>query len=148
MAAYGAEMLQNLGAIETATGRALRAGENNNQIAKIARVLGAGIERVMGWIGKFNKVSEPDFVAPVNTDYGINVSNEELTALIHARTRGDLSREDFLSEYKRRGIVTSEFNIDDNNDGLGWKCIDSNSLLAKSLSPQEETKRRRGPVGP
>lgn len=123
MSAYGAEMLQNLGAIETATGRALRAGENNNQIAQIAVALGAGIERVMGWIGKFNKISEPDFVATVNTDYGINISNEEITALIQARTLGDLSREDFLNEYKRRGIVRSEFNIEDNNDRLGMEMV-------------------------
>lgn len=118
MSAYGSEMLQNTGATETATGRALRAGENNNQIAQAASGLESALEKAMGWIGKFLMISEPDFVADVHKDYGISASSEELTALTQARTLGDLSREDFLQEYKRRGILRSSFSAEDNADRL------------------------------
>lgn len=114
----GLEMLQNNGATETATGRALRAGENNNKVAQIASNLEAALEKIMFAVGKFNMISEPDFVVSVHKDYGINASTEEISALVQARTLGDLSQEDFLNELKRRSILRPEFNIADNRDRI------------------------------
>lgn len=118
MASYGAEMLQNTGAVETATGRALKAGENNNQIAMLATSMAAGVEQVLTWLAQFNRISEPQFSVDIHTDYGITASNEELTALKDARMLGDLSRQDYLSELRRRGILTHDFNTQDNQDRL------------------------------
>jgi len=119
----GLELLQNNGATETATGRALQAGVNNNKVAQAACNLEAALEKTMYAIGKFNMISEPDFAVSVHKDYGINASAEEINALTQARTLGDLSREDYLSELKRRGIMRPEFNFEDNNDRLGMEMV-------------------------
>ncbi|WPC03500.1 DUF4055 domain-containing protein [Pseudomonas benzenivorans] len=119
----GLEMLQNGGATETATGRALRAGENNNKVAQIASNLEAALEKTMFTIGKFNMISEPDFAVSVHKDYGINASTEEISALVQARTLGDLSQEDFLNELKRRSILRPEFNIEDNRDRISAEMV-------------------------
>lgn len=118
MQSYGSDMLENSGAVETATGRALRAGETNNKIAMIALNLASAVERVLGWIAYFNKVAEPDFQVDINTEYGISSSAEELTALASARTMGDLSQEDYLQELKRRGLLRTDFSVSDNADRL------------------------------
>lgn len=118
MQSYGSDMLENNGAVETATGRALRAGETNNRVALIALNLAAAVERTLGWIAYFNKVAEPDFHVDIHTEYGINSSAEELTALASARTMGDLSQEDYLQELKRRGLLRNDFSVADNADRL------------------------------
>ncbi|HGY9638081.1 TPA: DUF4055 domain-containing protein [Pseudomonas putida] len=118
MQSYGSDMLENNGAVETATGRSLRAGETNNRVAMIALNLASAVERVLGWIAYFNKVAEPDFNVDINTEYGINSAPEELTALANARTMGDLSQEDYLQELKRRGLLRNDFSISDNQDRL------------------------------
>lgn len=118
MQSYGSDMLENNGAVETATGRALRAGETNNRVALIALNLAAAVERALGWIAYFSKIAEPDFHVDINTEYGINSSAEELTALANARTMGDLSQEDYLQELKRRGLLRNDFSISDNLDRL------------------------------
>ncbi|MNP09577.1 hypothetical protein D3C76_1016890 [compost metagenome] len=118
MQSYGAGMLENTGAVETATGRALQAGESNNRIAMMALNLAAAVEKVLGWIAYFNKIAEPDFHVDINTEYGINTSAEEFTALANARTMGDLSQEDYLQELKRRGLLRNNFSVADNADRL------------------------------
>jgi hypothetical protein len=123
MQSYGSDMLENNGAVETATGRALRAGESNNKVAMMALNLASAIEKVVGWIAYFNKVAEPDFYVDINTEYGINSAPEDLTALANARTMGDLSREDYLQEMKRRGILRNEFSLADNEDRIATEMV-------------------------
>ncbi|WP_409260775.1 DUF4055 domain-containing protein [Pseudomonas putida] len=118
MQSYGSDMLENNGPVETATGRSLRAGETNNRVAMIALNLASALERVLGWIAYFNKVSEPDFQVDIHTEYGINSSAEELQALANARTMGDLSQEDYLQELKRRGLLPHDFSVSANADRL------------------------------
>lgn len=116
-------MLENTGAVETATGRALQAGESNNRIAMMALNLASAVEKVLGWIAYFNKISEPDFAVDINTEYGINSASEELTALANARTMGDLSREDYLQEMKRRDILRTDFSTSENEDRLSVEMV-------------------------
>lgn len=118
MQSFGSDLLENSGAVETATGRALNAGENNNRIAMMALNLASAVEKVFGWIAYFNKIAEPDFHVDINTEYGINTSAEEFTALANARTMGDLSQEDYLQELKRRGLLRNNFSVADNADRL------------------------------
>lgn len=123
MQSYGSDMLENNGAVETATGRALRAGETNNRIAMIALNLASAVERALGWIAYFNKIAEPDFNVDINTEYGINSAPEELAALANARTMGDLSQEDYLQELKRRGLLRNDFSVADNADRLATELV-------------------------
>lgn len=118
MQSYGLDMLENTGPVETATGRSLRAGETNNRIALITLNLASATEKVLGLIAYFNKVAEPDFQVDINTDYGITSNPDELSALANARTMGDLSREDYLQEMKRRDILRKDFSLTDNEDRL------------------------------
>ena len=113
-----AGMLENNGPTETATGRALQAGQTNNKVAIIAVNMASALEACLAGYAYFLKIATPDFVVDINTDYGITSNPEELTALANARTMGDLSREDHLQELKRRGILRNEFSVSDNEDRL------------------------------
>jgi hypothetical protein len=123
MQSYGTDMLENSGAVETATGRALQAGESNNKVALVALNLASPGEKVLGWIAYFHKIAQPDFVVDINTEYGINSAPEELTALANARTMGDLSQEDYLLELKRRGLLRNDFSLTDNADRLSTELV-------------------------
>lgn len=118
MSSYGIEMLQNNGIVETATGRALNAGENNNQIASMATATASAIAKVFEMLARFSRVSNAKFVCDINTEYGINASTEELQALATARANGDLSQHEYLAELKRRGVLRNDFNQEDNADRL------------------------------
>ena len=118
MESYGLGLLENSGVAQTATGHALRAGETNNRIAMLALSVANALEVGLGWVAYFNKIAEPDFQVHVDTEYGISTTSEDLTALANARTMGDLSREDYLQEMKRRGILRNEFSLADNEDRL------------------------------
>ena len=113
-----AGMLENNGPTETATGRALQAGQTNNKVAIIAVNMASALESCLAGYAYFLKIATPDFIVDINTDYGITSNPEELTALANARTMGDLSREDHLQELKRRGILRNEFSVSDNEDRL------------------------------
>ncbi|MCS3510056.1 DUF4055 domain-containing protein [Pseudomonas grimontii] len=118
MRSRGAGLLENKGPTETATGRVLQVGQTNNKVAIIAMNMAAALEPCLAGYAYFLKVSSPDFMVDINTDYGITSNPEELTALANARTMGDLSREDHLQELKRRGILRNEFSLADNEDRL------------------------------
>lgn len=123
MASYGIEMLQNNGVVETATGRALNAGENNNQIASMATATASAIAKVFEMLARFSRVSNASFTVDINTEYGINASTEELQALATARANGDLSQFEYLAELKRRGVLRNDFNQEDNADRLATEYV-------------------------
>ncbi|WP_285424210.1 DUF4055 domain-containing protein [Pseudomonas sp. efr-133-TYG-103a] len=123
MASYGIEMLQNNGVVETATGRALNAGENNNQIASMATATASAIAKVFEMVSRFSRVSNASFTVDINTEYGIDASTEELQALATARANGDLSQFEYLAKLKRRGVLRNDFNQEDNADRLATEYV-------------------------
>lgn len=113
-----AGLLENNGPTETATGRALQAGQTNNKVAIVAMNMASALESCLAGFAYFLKISASDFAVDINTDYGITSNPEELTALATARTMGDLSQEDYLQELKRRGLLRNDFSLSDNADRL------------------------------
>lgn len=118
MQIYGYEMMASRGASETATGRSLQANDNNSQVAATALRLQSAIKKVLWLLGKFSLKSNLVCNVDVCSDYGVTISTEELNALSTARQMGDISNEDYLTELKRRGILRSDFDIEENNGRL------------------------------
>ncbi len=110
--------MENNGPTETATARALQAGQTINKLAIIAINMAAALEPCFTGYAYFLKVSAPDFMVDINTGYRVTSNPEELTALAGARTLGDLSCEDYLQEMKRGGILRDEFSLSDNAERL------------------------------
>lgn len=118
MQSYGLDMLENTGVAETAQGRTLRAGETNNRVAMTTLNLSSALSKGFGWLAYFNRIPGAEFHVDINTDYGVTTDAQELSTLNTVRTMGDISRQDYLQELKRRSVLGNEFNLADNEDRL------------------------------
>ena len=118
MQSYGLDGLENTGVAEAAQGRTLRAGETNNRVAMTTLNLSSAISKGFEWLAYFNRLPEADFHADINTDYGVTTDAQELSTLNTVRTMGDISRQDYLQELKRRSVLGNQFNLVDNEDRL------------------------------
>ncbi|SCX29972.1 hypothetical protein SAMN03159437_03306 [Pseudomonas sp. NFACC25] len=80
--------------------------------------LSSALSQGFGWLAYFNRLPDAEFHVDINTDYGVTSDAQELSTLTTIRTIGDISREDYLQEMKRRSVLGNEFNLADNEDCL------------------------------
>lgn len=62
-------------------------------------------------------IATPDLLVDINTDYSITSKRGSRRRLTQA-TMGDLSRENYPQEMKRRGTLKNEFSLADSEDCL------------------------------
>lgn len=119
MAMYGAEFLRKKPGGETATARALDSAENDSELGASAKDFKDLIEECLQltaeWMGQetggsveLTSIDEE----PVAADQPI------LDALQKARAARDISREAYLTELKRRGALSEDFDIDEDKEKL------------------------------
>ena len=99
---------------ETATGRSIDEARATTDLQAWARALERAIERCFAiaaeWIGE---VLPTDFSADVYEDWPLAArAAEDLRFLLDARKAGEISRETFLSEVKRRGLLGASVDLD------------------------------------
>lgn len=109
MASYGAEFLKRQPGNSTATGRALDSSEATSALQdhaiRFTDALNQAIHITGMWLGM-----EEAGEAKINTEFGQGqIEDAEVKALLEARKNGDISREAFLGELKRHGVVADDF---------------------------------------
>lgn len=114
MASYGAEFLKRKPGNATATGRALDSAEATSalqdHVVRFQDSLNVAIDIMARWMGR-----DEAGVVTINTEFGKGqIEESETEALLEARKMGDLSREDFLNELKRHGVLSDDFNTREN----------------------------------
>lgn len=114
MAHYGAEFLRKRPGDQTATARALDSAEATSPLQDAAQRFGDRLNKALEltgkWVGQENVGS-----FEVTTEFGPEeFVSGDFDALDKARQRGELSKQDYFEELKRRGALRDEFDFDEN----------------------------------
>ena len=100
---------------QTATGQSIDEAKSQSTIQAWIRALEQGLERAMGMAARWTHETLPeDFGIDVFNDFGVSVrAASDIAALIQMRQAGELDRETFLREVKRRALLGEGTDIDE-----------------------------------
>jgi hypothetical protein len=109
MAAYGAEFLRKRPGGQTGTARALDSAEATSPLQdmtlRFIDSVNTALDMTAAWIGE-----KEGGTVLITTDFGPDeTSDYDIRGLLEARRNRDLSREGFLNEFKRRGMLAENF---------------------------------------
>lgn len=130
MRAFGAQFDKpgEVGTVESASGRMIDAQEATTVLQLWALSLKDSIEVGLYytglWLGNDGKMEK---VGQVNMslDFTKLLSNEGLKMVLEARKLGDLSRPNFLQIYRQNGLISEDFNFEDNDSDLEDEAPDT-----------------------
>src|SRR5262245_47817140 len=111
MQMFGLEMLMPTTGTATATARALDAAEMQSPLQMMAFRFKDCLEQAFVFTGDWMDVdaSESGSVS-INTEFGLSARvQSDVDGLLKARALQDISRETLLLEFKRRGILSADF---------------------------------------
>jgi len=103
MQALGLQLL--VASNETATGAALDAAKETSSLAMMADSLQDALEQAIGYMARYAGL-DGDVTVTVNKDFGVSqMGAQEMQAMLMAVNTGNMSRETFLAEMARRGML-------------------------------------------
>lgn len=108
MDVFGAELMVQRPGNETATAKVLDAGEKVSDLQSMAISMETALERgyylAQKWLAPAAAPTEVNIT--LFREFGLSLKDAaEIDALLKSRTNGDISRETFLRELARRGII-------------------------------------------
>lgn len=134
METFGLQLLTAKMGAQTATGEALDANKETSQLAMTADALKDALEQALEWMGLYGGFDAPVEVE-VNKDFGVSfMTAQEVTALLSAVKDGALSRETFLKELIRRGVLRSELDPDEEADRIAEDDITGGDVTDPALA--------------
>ena len=112
METHGLQLLVQKGN-QSATGEAIDAKKETSQLAMMADALKDCLEQAFAFMADLGGIQSDSIEVNVNKEFGVSMlTAQELTAMLGAVNTGNLSRETFLSELKRRGFVRDDLDVD------------------------------------
>jgi hypothetical protein len=112
MASYGAEFLRKRPGGETATARALDSAEATSPLQDATNRFVDAMQTALKITAMWLRLKEGGGSVDLVTDFEPSeLESVDLDTLFKARVNGDVSREDFLTELKRRGVLGDDFDI-------------------------------------
>ena len=112
MEALGLQLLVDKA--QSATGAALDAAKETSTLAMMADALKDALEQALAWMAFYGGLGEQSITLNVNKEFGVSMMGpQEMQAMLMAVNTGQLSRETFLSELARRGMIQSDINVQD-----------------------------------
>jgi hypothetical protein len=128
METHGLQLLVAKPGAQSATGEALDAAKETSTLAMTADELKNTLEVALGWMAEYGGVSTAVEVN-VNKEFGVNMmSAQDMTAMLSAVNTANLSRETFIAELARRGVIPPDTDVDEEIDRIGAN--------AESLMPE------------
>lgn len=113
METHGLQLLVARQGAQSATGEALDAAKETSQLAMIADSLQDALEQAFKWALAYAGI-DGEVAVTVNKDFGVNMMGaQELQAMLSAVNTGNLSRETFLREMARRGMIRPDIDVED-----------------------------------
>lgn len=99
---------------ETATGASLDASKETTRLGLIADNIKDAVETALKWAMAYAGDSVSEISVNVNKEFGISMlTAQEVTAMLSAVNTGNLSRETFIEELKRRSFVREDLSTED-----------------------------------
>jgi hypothetical protein len=136
MAHYGAEFLRKRPGNATATARALDSAEATTPLQDMTTRFNDALEQAVYKTAEWLKIEEPGTLS-VATDFGPETAESaDLSVLLEARKLRDLSREAFLAELKRRGVLADEFDAEEDEGELNGESM--NGRASRDIDAQAE----------
>lgn len=112
METHGLQLL--VARTQSATGEALDAAKETSQLAMIADNLKDALEQALKWMGDYGGVDADKVAVEVNKDFGVSMlTPQEMQAMLMAVNTGNMSRETFLREMARRGMIREDISPED-----------------------------------
>ena len=146
MAAYGSEFLKKKPDRQTATARAMDSAEATSPLQDMTLRFKEAFQRALAITAQMMGIApeNPDtefFAGQVQivTDFGPEeISGIDLNALITARANRDISRNTFLKELQRRGILPEDFDEESNVADLEQEMLEAFGGISFPNKPVEE----------
>lgn len=105
MEAYGLQLLVTKPQ-QSATGEALDASKETSTLAMTADQLKDALEQAIGWMCAYGGLGDVVPEVEVNKEFGVTtMTAQEATVLLQAVNTGNISKETFLKELVRRGMI-------------------------------------------
>lgn len=148
MSQLGLELITLKPGNVTATGKAIDTAEGVSDLGLLAMELESMMEEVLDLFGTWlNKGEEAGGTFSVFKDFGIILSdNEDITSLQAMRTAGDVSLKTYWNELKRRGLLSDDFDPEDEIDLLDAESPRlRDDVDPESLSDEERANTTVGP---
>ena len=124
MGEYGAEWMKKRPNRETATARSLDTAEATSALQDVTLRFQDALEDVLKLTSKWLGLSDGGSIAVFSDFSAPPADTETLRILIEARKNRDISREAFISELKRAGVLEEDFNADDDGGLLEGELMD------------------------
>lgn len=124
MAEYGADFLRKRPGDTTATARALDSAEATSPLQDVTIRFNDALQQAMDITAKYLNLETVGTVS-VATDFGPEeIVVGDLDALKEARRMRDISRDRYLQELRRRGVLSEEFDAEENEKELEGEDVD------------------------
>jgi hypothetical protein len=124
MSEYGAEFLKKRPGVVTATARALDSAEATSGLQEVTRRFADAMSLALQYTAEWLHLASGG-TATLSTDFGPEVSDpSELQTLTATRAAKDISRRAWLEELKRRGMLSDEYDIDEDALQLEKESMD------------------------
>ncbi|NNC01885.1 DUF4055 domain-containing protein [Corallococcus exiguus] len=121
MAMLGVELLVRKSGSTTATEKSINTAQAHSELQAMAESFSDALELAFyfaaRWLGL--EVEDAKLKVEVHTDFGISESDAQgLDVLFKARAAREISREAFLAELKRRGVLMADFDVEVDGERL------------------------------
>ena len=129
------------GTRETATGRAIDANHVSSKLRSHAEAMESFMNRCVELLLSYDQTyDEPSFEFQTNKDFDISINNETLTQLSGDVASGSITLERYLTELKRRGVYSEDFDVQEELKrlGLNAKSTGSNEPKAENNETEQE----------
>jgi hypothetical protein len=156
MATIGLDMITRRTGNTTATARALDQHEVDSPLQTVAKALEDALNKVLDVFALWFKLGEDKGgTVEVFKDFGISSRDaEDLKTLLAMRDKGDISRETFWAELKRRGLLSDDFDPETEMDLLeveSTQALDAAVRTAQAMGElttgDQNGDGKRGPAG-
>lgn len=118
MAHYGAQFTRRRPAIESATARILNSSESTSSLRNAAIRFNDSLQNVVDLMGEWIDVEIKGTVRVLVDFSAEEAQTADLQTLDNARGRADLSREAYLKEIQRHGVIADDFDFKKNEKGI------------------------------